>query len=447
VTATAKSGYTFANWTQSGVVVWSSASYTFTLTGSRTLVANFKQNTVNCTISLSASPSAGGTWSGNGTFPSGSSRTVTATAKSGYTFANWTQSGIVVWPSASYTFTLTSSRTLVANFTAVPSGVTTLQNGVPVTGLAGATGNQKFYKITVPAGQTALSVRISGGTGDCDLYVRYGSLPTLTQYNARPYVSGNLELATLPLPAAGTWYIMLRGRSAYSGVSLEAQYGQDMLTSSLLSGLSGALGYRLDEKYSQGIKPLTYLTAGWEYGVQISVTVYIDLADYAQVTQEGWTGDWVTLWGRANASVGGSCALPVSLGVLQREFNTNSASMLPDRAFPLDTSIFGGSIGPVSLSGINTSDLSFSPVDFTWSGDTVELNACWWAFSITTPSVSVEVKRSVLDDTVANSVGAIPGRNLIQIVNFLKVNLISSAQSGSSIIWALPGVRPTTDQD
>jgi len=117
VTATANSGFTFSNWTESGTVVSTSASYTFTLNGNRTLVANFTQ--VNYTIAVSASPTAGGTVGGGGTFAAGSSRTVTATANSGFTFSNWTESGTIVSTSASYTFTLNGNRTLVANFTQV----------------------------------------------------------------------------------------------------------------------------------------------------------------------------------------------------------------------------------------------------------------------------------------------------------------------------------------
>jgi hypothetical protein len=37
---------------------------------------------------------------GGGTFASGSSRTVTATANSGFTFANWTENGGVVGAAA-----------------------------------------------------------------------------------------------------------------------------------------------------------------------------------------------------------------------------------------------------------------------------------------------------------------------------------------------------------
>jgi hypothetical protein len=74
----------------------------------------------NYTITVSASPPAGGTVSGGGTFAGGSSRTVTATASSGYTFVSWTESGIVVSLTPSYTFTLNANRTLVANFTNSP---------------------------------------------------------------------------------------------------------------------------------------------------------------------------------------------------------------------------------------------------------------------------------------------------------------------------------------
>src|SRR5262249_22154080 len=75
-------------------------------------------NQTNYTIALSASPSAGGTVAGGGSFTSGSSQTVTATPNSGYTFLNWTEGGSVVSSSASYTFTLSADRALVANFTA-----------------------------------------------------------------------------------------------------------------------------------------------------------------------------------------------------------------------------------------------------------------------------------------------------------------------------------------
>ena len=66
---------------------------------------------------MTASPAPYGTVSGAGTFPEGSSVTVTATPSGTHSFVNWTQSGKVVSTSASYTFTMPSANTtLTAHF-------------------------------------------------------------------------------------------------------------------------------------------------------------------------------------------------------------------------------------------------------------------------------------------------------------------------------------------
>ena len=65
VTATANSGYSFVNWTENGSVVSTSASYQFTVTGNRTLEADFVyapgsqlELQVNGTSSITIAPSA-----------------------------------------------------------------------------------------------------------------------------------------------------------------------------------------------------------------------------------------------------------------------------------------------------------------------------------------------------------------------------------------------------
>ena len=71
----------------------------------------------NYTITVSVNLIEGGSVMGGGTYQEGLSCTVTATPNSGYTFSNWTEGGTVVSTNASYTFTVTGNRTLVANFT------------------------------------------------------------------------------------------------------------------------------------------------------------------------------------------------------------------------------------------------------------------------------------------------------------------------------------------
>ncbi|WP_133000707.1 S8 family serine peptidase [Luteimonas arsenica] len=118
-----------------------------------------------------------------------------------------------------------SGLTLTASYNAGGGGGgNQLTNGVPVTGLSGSAGNERRYTIQVPAGRSQLRLQLSGGTGDADLYVRQGSAPTTSSYNCRPYLTGNNETCTFNSPAAGTWHIMVRGYSAYSGVSLLGTY-------------------------------------------------------------------------------------------------------------------------------------------------------------------------------------------------------------------------------
>ncbi|MEQ1571520.1 MAG: M4 family metallopeptidase, partial [Myxococcota bacterium] len=88
--------------------------------------------------------------------------------------------------------------------------------------LSGSTGAQAQYSYTTPAGATSLQFKITGGTGDADLYVRYGSAPTLTAYDCRPYLNGNTETCTVTPALAGTYYVMLNAYSTYSGVTLTA---------------------------------------------------------------------------------------------------------------------------------------------------------------------------------------------------------------------------------
>ena len=121
VTATANSDYTFENWTENGDVVSDNASYTFTVNGNRTLVANFTENPPTIyTVTVSANPTEGGNVIGGGSFEEGQSCTVSATTNSGYLFDNWTENGIVVSSNTSYTFTVNDNHVLVANFSAEP---------------------------------------------------------------------------------------------------------------------------------------------------------------------------------------------------------------------------------------------------------------------------------------------------------------------------------------
>jgi leucyl aminopeptidase len=133
-----------------------------------------------------------------------------------------------------------------------PGGDDVLANGVPRTGLSGASGSTALFKVVLPAGARNLVIAVSGGSGDVDLYTRYGSAPTTSSYDCRPYRSGNSESCSVPSPQAGTYYVQLRGYQAYSGVTLKATWtsgseppppADDELANGVAkTGLSGSSG-------------------------------------------------------------------------------------------------------------------------------------------------------------------------------------------------------------
>lgn len=105
-----------------------------------------------------------------------------------------------------------------------PPTETQLENNVPVSGISGSQSSEKFYYIDVPTGKPSLTVNISGGTGDADLYVQYGQRPSKTLFQCRPYLDGNNETCKFNSPAAGKYFIMLRGYLAFNNVTLTATY-------------------------------------------------------------------------------------------------------------------------------------------------------------------------------------------------------------------------------
>lgn len=120
--------------------------------------------------------------------------------------------------------------------------------GIPVPDLVGVSGEKTYFAVEIPGGSTDLTFELSGGTGDADLYVRYGTWPSLSAYDCRSVEVGNGDLCRFDLARGGTYYVMLYGFSAYSGASLVARFTDPggILTNGVPeTGLSGASGGRV----------------------------------------------------------------------------------------------------------------------------------------------------------------------------------------------------------
>ncbi len=100
-----------------------------------------------------------------------------------------------------------------------------LTKGVAVSNLSASTGSSLNFTMDVPAGASNLSFNMSGGTGDADMYVKFGTAPTDTSYDCRPYLNGNTETCTFAAPQAGTYHVRIKAFSSFSGVSLIGDYG------------------------------------------------------------------------------------------------------------------------------------------------------------------------------------------------------------------------------
>lgn len=98
--------------------------------------------------------------------------------------------------------------------------------GFTETDLAPAAGEVLSYTLDVPAGATSLEVDISGGTGNADLAINFGSTPTRFDNDCIQTGAGNSHSCNITNPSEGTWFIIVRGAAASSGVQLDAYWFQ-----------------------------------------------------------------------------------------------------------------------------------------------------------------------------------------------------------------------------
>jgi len=122
---------------------------------------------------------------------------------------------LISTPIAAITMSAVASSALAA---------TALENGTALTSLSGASGSNTFYELAVPAGATNLSFNMSGGSGDADIFVKFGSQASSSNWDCRPYAYGNNEVCDINTAQTGTYSVMLNGYSSYSDVSLIASF-------------------------------------------------------------------------------------------------------------------------------------------------------------------------------------------------------------------------------
>lgn len=104
------------------------------------------------------------------------------------------------------------------------SGPVALTNGKAKTGLSGSKGSEQVFVLNVPAGASNVKVTMGGGSGDADLFVKAGSLPSNSNFDCRPYLAGSSESCSLPAGTQGKVYVMVQGYSAFNGLALTGSF-------------------------------------------------------------------------------------------------------------------------------------------------------------------------------------------------------------------------------
>ena len=168
-------------------------------------------------VDTSASPTNGGTVTGAGVYSNGVSAIVVATSSPGFAFVNWTDNGTPVTNVASYPFTVSVNRSLVANFAGSSTNATKI---------IGLTGSLVFGNVMT--GTTTTATLTIHNTGNTNLAVSGISYPNR--------ISG-AWIGTIP--AGGSHDVTV----SFAPLAVASYGGTVTVTSDATSGISYQHGF------------------------------------------------------------------------------------------------------------------------------------------------------------------------------------------------------------
>lgn len=272
----------------------------------------------------------------------------------------------------------------------VANAATLLQNNVPLTGQA-ASSTALQYSLNVPAGASNLNIAISGGTGDADMYVKFGATPTTSSYDCRPYLSGNNESCPVAAPKTGTYYVMVKPYSAFTGVTVLAAYtepsggGTNQPPSAKIQGapLSGTAGQPISLSSAGSADPDGSITSYlWTFGDGTSSTLANPSHSYAsagtytvnlKVTDnQGASGNAISTatitaggTGGGNFSVNGHYYDKGAFDYLYSDYETAFSDNYTDTDVEIHSYIVVNFSANVSSATLNSSAITVKRLDMT----------------------------------------------------------------------------------
>ena len=253
-------------------------------------------STTYYTVSATASPTAGGTISGAGSYASGATCTLTATPATGYEFTKWTKNGTQVSTNATYSFTVNANASYVANFTEVsnPGGGTATE----VTIGSGSSTNAYLptyayynYSLTeqiytaAEIGQagtiTSISFKVGNSkstTRNIDVYLKHTTKTAFTSKTGWEALSTSDKVfsGNVTFNASGWTTITLSTPFVYNG------------TSNLIVGVDDNTGSYVSSS-SNSPKFYVYSTSA-----NRALRIYNDNTNYNPASPSSYSGSYVT---------------------------------------------------------------------------------------------------------------------------------------------------------
>jgi M6 family metalloprotease-like protein len=331
LTATPDAGSSFAGW--SGACTGAAAQCTVTMGSAQNVAASFTAvaatrlvmltKTGSGTGGVTSSPAglscAGGCPSALVSFASNTAVTLVAQADSGSTFAGW--SGACTGTGACTIAAGTGTANITASFNA--SGGSGTVTALLLTNVSGATGSLQTYSVAVPAGATNLKIQTSGGTGDADLYIRFGQAPTTSVFDCASLLYGNNETCEVPFPNTGAYYhILLEAYTAFSGLTLTATYQPGATQNHALTVTRQGTGSGTVTSTPAGIHCGATCTASYAAGTPVTLTAQAA----AGSTFNGWSGACTGTAGTCTVSMSAARSVTASFNsTTTRPFTLNKA--------------------------------------------------------------------------------------------------------------------------
>jgi len=105
-----------------------------------------------------------------------------------------------------------------------------LEAGVPIPNVGASQGVELLFAFELPADDGSIAFRLSGGTGDADMYVNRGFRPaSRDDYECISGAADSNEECLINAALPGTYHVLIHAYTAFSGTTLEVVTGLEVL--------------------------------------------------------------------------------------------------------------------------------------------------------------------------------------------------------------------------